>query len=338
MGPWDPDSTQKGIAGSKESIIYLSEKLADIGYEVTIIGNPPPNSPYSSAESNPRYVPFDFVPETKFDYAIAWRMWWVAEALKYIADKIYYWPHDIYLRNIQKEEIDTFEEVFWLSNWQRDRCISINPAFEKFATIYGNGINLEDLEPIAERKNPYACIYASNYARGLKTLLNCWPQMKARFPKATLDIYYGWASWSGFTPEEESALREQIDRLSSLGVTEHGLVGHKELNKAYSQASLWTYPCNGNETFCISALKAQGSGAIPVVINCSALKETVRHGYLCSSPEEYPATLMRAMEEIDKISLNERKKMRNFIAEAYTWKKIAEKWHTAFESIPKHIE
>jgi hypothetical protein len=68
-----------------------------------------------------------------------------------------------------------------------------------------------------------------------------------------------------------------------------------------------------------------------VVINCSALGETVQHGYLCSSPEEYPATLLRAMEEVDKISLDERKKMRDFIAESYTWKKVAQKWKTAFE-------
>lgn len=328
---WDPDSIKKGITGSFEAVIYLSEQLAKLGYQVTVFGNPPKLSPYTEITANPRYVATDYLPITKFDYAIAWRLFGAGKQLKNIANRVYFWPHDTAFMLYSQEEIDAYHEIFWLSKWQREQWLSFNPSLANFINIYGNGINPDDFEPIIERANPYSCIYASNYAKGLIPLLDCWPEIKRSFPRATLDIYYGFCSWSGFTTEQEEALKKQINDLSSLGVTEHGLIGHKELHQAFSRASFWIFPCIGKETFCITALKAQIAGAVPVVIKDSALQDTVRHGYACTDPKDYLSTLITAMENAEKITLEERKKMKNFILEDYTWAKIAEKWKTAFE-------
>lgn len=329
--PWDPDSTLNGIAGSGEAVIYLSEQLVKLGYEVTVIGNPPDHSPYSKETANPRYVTNSLIPIAKFDYAISWRLFGVGKQLKNIANKVYFWPHDTAFMSYPQEEIDAYREIFWLSKWQREQWLSFNPSLAKYTNIYGNGINPDDFEPIVERANPYSCIYASNYAKGLIPLLDSWPEIKRRFPRATLDIYYGFCSWSGFTTEQEEALKNQIIDLSSLGVAEHGLIGHKELHQAFAQASFWTFPCIAKETFCITALKAQIAGAVPVVIKYSALQETVRHGYACTDPKDYLSTLITAMENAEKITLEARKRMKNFILEEYTWAKIAEKWKAAFD-------
>ena len=329
--PWDPDSTKHGITGSFEAVIYLSNELAKLGYQVTVIGNPPKNSQFTDVISNPRYVPEDFVPTSKYDYAISWRVYWSIKLLINIAHKVYFWPHDIALKPYQKDIIESYDEIFWLSNWQRNQWVTLNPSLAKYINIYGNGINPDEIEPMTERTNPYSCIYASNYGRGLETLINCWPAIKKRFPKATLDIYYGWCSWSGLTAEQEVSLKNKISQLEPLDVKEHGLVGHKELHKAYSKASFWTYPCNGNETFCISAIKAQASGAIPVIITNSALQETVRHGYTCTTPEEYLSILLTAMQNAENITLQERIAMKQSVIEKYTWKNIAEKWKAVFD-------
>ena len=226
--------------------------------------------------------------------------------------------------------IEGFDDVLWLSKWQREQYSSVNPPFEKFSRIFGNGINPEQFEPIQERENPYSCIYGSNYGRGLEQLIDLWPIVKHRFPRATLDIYYGWQSgWGMFSAHQEKILRGKIERLS--GVTEHGQVGHDELNQAYAKASFWTYPCQFPETFCITALRAQFAGAIPVVIQGAALHETVRHGYRCTRPDEYLQLLSRALGDAEKITLDERKKMSEFISNEYTWKVIANKFNQLFE-------
>ena len=126
-------------------------------------------------------------------------------------------------------------------------------------------------------------------------------------------------------------MRRQIQNYASLGVVDHERVGHEELNRAYANASIWAYPCIAPETFCITALRAQASGAIPVVIEGTALSETVRDGFKCSAPEEYLATLLRAMKNAEQFSLNDRKKLRTFVFEEYSWKKIAEKWDSVFQ-------
>lgn len=328
---WDPDSIKSGITGSEEAVIYISQKLADKGYKVLVFGKPPQNSPYSKETSNPRYVPFNFLIPSKFDIAIAWRMPGAATQLKNIAHKVYLWPHDTIYQTIPLNEINAFTDVLWLSQWQRAQWVAVNPGFVKFQNIYGNGVNLDQFAPIQERENPYSCIYGSNYGRGLAILLQIWPRIKEQFPQATLDIYYGWKHWGLLSNEQEAIMREQVKNLENSGVKEHGLVGHEELNQAYAKASFWTYPCIMPECFAITALRAQASGAVPVVIQRTALQETVRSGYKCAEPKDYLQTLIQAMQEAPTITREQRQQMRTFVGNEFTWDKIADKWIKTFE-------
>ncbi len=271
--PWDPDSIKSGIAGSEEAVIYISQHLVDLGYDVIIFGDPPLHSQHSSLSANPRYVDVNFDDYPRLDIAISWRMYALAGDLKKIANKVYLWPHDMCSNILSKEEIKAFDGVLWLSEWQKTNWTTINPGLKKFTTTFGNGINPSQFSSIIERENPFSCIYASNYARGLDLLLSIWPEVKRDFPKATLDIYYGWEGFGILSEEKANNLRYSINNLSELDVSEKGKVGHEELNCAYSKASFWTYPCTNIEVFCISALRAQFSGAVPVIIRGSALSE-----------------------------------------------------------------
>ncbi|MBS0626853.1 MAG: glycosyltransferase family 1 protein, partial [Verrucomicrobia bacterium] len=245
---WDPDSIKSGITGSEEAVIYMSEQLADLGYKVTVFGKPPLNSSYSEQGQNPRYLDVKTFDNAKavYDIAISWRMPVLASELKKCARKVYFWPHDrTFPLRLAKEQIEAFDDVLWVSEWQRKEWISKNPKFEKFTNIFGNGINPNQFKTVTKRKNPYSCIYGSNYGQGLSVLLDIWPKIKEEFPKATLDIYYGWRHFGFLTAEQEAKMRKQIVDLQPLGVIDHGMVGHYELNEAYSKASFWTYPCIG---------------------------------------------------------------------------------------------
>lgn len=329
---WDPDSVKTGITGSEEAVILIGQKLASLGYQVTVFGDPPVNSPYSQPSANPRYVQTHFDDGAKFDIAVSWRSPERAMELKRRANKVYFWPHDTCCNAIPEEQVSGFDDVLWLSQWQREQWISRNPSFAKFNKIFGNGIDPAQFQMVGERTNPYSCIYGSNYSRGLEILLDIWPSIKEKFPQATLDIYYGWQHWGQLTLEKEIKMRGQIMTLAALDVREHGMVGHEELNQAYARASLWAYPCIAWETFCITGLRAQLAGAVPVVIRGSGLQETVRHGLACSASDEYAALLERAMREVEDMTVDKRKEMGEFILQEYTWEVIASKWRDLFDS------
>lgn len=140
VAPWDPDSIKKGITGSEEAVVYISLELAKLGYSVTVFGDPPKNSFYSHESSNPKYLPIDQFTNEFVDIAIAWRMSGLPSLLKQFSKNIYLWPHDTLYQKMEEEEILGFDDVFWLSNWQRNQWISVNPLFSKFNNIFGNGI------------------------------------------------------------------------------------------------------------------------------------------------------------------------------------------------------
>jgi glycosyltransferase involved in cell wall biosynthesis len=328
LPPWDPETIRTGITGSEEAVIYVSQHLAKQGWKVIVFADPPKDSIYSCIDANPRFVDLDFFSTDLLDVAISWRMPHIGKQLRRFARKVYFWPEDTIDRRVSVDMVDAFDDVLWISKYQREQWMSITPEFARFTSIFGNAINPEEFSQAAERDNPYSCIYGSNYARGLEILLDIWPALIRHYPRATLDIYYGWQHWGCLAREKEAKMKRILPNLRN--VQEHGLVGHAELNRAYSNASFWTYPCIMPETFCTTAIRAQMGGAIPVIIDGSALKETVRHGYRCAKPQDYLATLLKAMSQAESISLTDRRKMKQFVLQEYTWEKIAARWSALF--------
>jgi glycosyltransferase involved in cell wall biosynthesis len=332
-GDWDPDKVKTGLTGSEEAVVYMSQELANLGYDVTVYANIPPSSPYSTSKSNPRFIEIGSR-TTHCDIGISWRMPFSGSLLKSIAQKAYLWPHDCLTfspAKLSEEDINAFDGVLWLSESQRKQWSSYYSGFGQFTDIFGNGIPAAQFSPILQRENPYSCIYGSSYDRGLHLLLDVWPAVKERFPRATLDIYYGAKLMH---PTEVAIIYSRLSKMTHLDVREHGAVGHEELTRAYERTSFWTYPCTAPqvETFCITALRAQFAGAVPVILEGGALKETVQHGYKCSLAQEYLDTLLKAMREAETISIEQRKLQREFVLEKYTWLGIASRWKQLFDS------
>lgn len=334
VSAWDPDSILEGISGSEEAVIYMAEELARLNYEVYVIGNPPHRSKHSQTEANPRYIVQEDL-NFFLDIAISWRVPFKAPDLRRLAHQVYLWPHDSWHQPLLDSRTYHFDDVLWLSNWQREQWISVIPAFVRYKKVFGNGIDITSFGPIRSRTNPYSCIYASNYGNGLEELLQIWPNVKCLYPLATLDVYYGWQHWGLLNAQEEGHLRHLVQELKKLDVNEHGKVSHLKLNEAFEKTSFWTYPCSNPEAFCITALRAQYAGAIPVVIKCGALAETVRHGYMCCDPLDYQNLLLKAFCDSENISFNQRTQMRSFIDCQYTWFHIAKEWKELFENFHK---
>lgn len=139
------------------------------------------------------------------------------------------------------------------------------------------------------KKRPNSVGYFSAYYRGLECLLGMWPEIQRRVPGATLDIYYGWESWTSLQGEDDfyHRMEEKFEELKDQGVTVHGRVSHEELAKAMSGIQVWAYPTEFPEIHCITALKAQEAGCYPVVTNVAALNETVQSGVKIATKKIY---------------------------------------------------
>jgi glycosyltransferase involved in cell wall biosynthesis len=329
LPPWDPDSIYTGVGGSEECIIYSAEALKNWGFKVSVLNNMINKEKYSNPSINPCYAGYlrkdDF-----FDVSILHDDPQFSAILRERTRKLFFIPNNHCQNPLTEKEITAFDDILWLSSWQRNQWCSVSPGLAKFTKIFGNALQASQFKPLQERKNPYSCIYASDYGRGLYKLLDIWPNIKEKFPLATLDVYYGLRNWKRLSPEEEECIRERLQAFKTLGVTDHGRVGHFELATAFSKASMWTYPCNYPETFCITGIKAQFAGAVPVIVERDALAETVKFGFKCLDENDYEDLLINAMSQIETISLEERKKMGRFIRDNFTWEKMTSKWMELF--------
>jgi glycosyltransferase involved in cell wall biosynthesis len=85
---------------------------------------------------------------------------------------------------------------------------------------------------------------------------------------------------------------------------EFGYTGlpESDMRAKYESAKVWVHPGLGVELFCISALKAQAAGCVPVVIPNMALKETVRVGVFARSLAHFEHSLIDLCKDSERIA------------------------------------
>lgn len=171
--------------------------------------------------------------------------------------------------------------------------------------------------------------YYSSYDRGLECLLDMWPKIKERVPEATLDIYYGWNQFDKFHAKDPQKMKwkwQMIRKMNQDGVKEHGRVNHTDLAKAMKEIQVWAYPTEFTEIHCITALKAQEAGCIPVTTNVGALKETVLSGWKTDTESIYTDEFAQG-EFIKRLilALQGEKAFKELVPNRY-WPDVAKIW------------
>ena len=333
---WDPDVVRtRGHGGSEEAVVYVAESLARLGCQVTVYGNPPADTLHGFPACNPRFVERARLAEhardatQRFDAAVVWRFPWVVAEIVPLAARTMLWLHDACPPGtrlpVPAEQLDA---VMFLSHAQYE--MSGGPAFVPPARCFltANGIVLDQFtRHDGITRDPYRCVYASNYFRGLEVLLRAWPRVKAHHPRASLDIYYGWQTWMQTPAGWETMLRDLLASVAPLDVREHGRIGQEQLARELSSAAFWTYPCTYPETFCITGLKAQMAGCVPVYVERAALAETIVDGFRCADPLAYADLLIEALAHAgdEELLAGMRARMRAW-ALRHSWDRIAETW------------
>lgn len=348
--PWDPLDTVKGLPGSEECAVYGSQELANRGHIVDLYLDPPKQSIWRSNFSNPRWLSVDdwLNPQNMatYDLVLMWRRFDI-DTGRLRGRKVFFWGHDSPPRlppGTQFPMFPKFDGNLILSKHHRQQ-FSIWPGFDIVPYIIsGNGIVPEQFSNPMQITNPYSMGYFSNYSRGLEVLLYIWQDIRKEFPQATLDICYGREHWGTMSDQQLQALVSKIEAYKSLGVTEHGKIGHLELAKIMQSTSIFTYPClTMGETYCITAIKCQAAGCIPVTTRIAALNETV-HPEAPSIPlitdldqvNEYKELLLNTLRRIrdsdPEVIKSERNKYIEFTRN-HSWSACVDKWLQLYSQV-----
>jgi glycosyltransferase involved in cell wall biosynthesis len=352
LGTWDPFDTIKGLPGSEECAVYASQELADQGHNVTLYMNPHKDSIWRSPFSNPRWLPentWHIQGNTDiYDLVLMWRRFDVDTGRKR-GKIVFFWPHDSPFQSVNYPNFPKFDGICVLSEHHR-RQLSVYPEFDKIPyVICGNGLVTDQFTtPMQSAKdaNPYSLGYFSNYSRGLGIVINIWPDIRREFPTASLSICYGRENWNTISAENLKIITDKIEEYQAIGVVECGKVGHVELASIMQNTSVWCYPCNtDSETFCITAVKAQAAGVIPVTTRIGALNETV-HPHAPQIPlirnekdvQNYKdlllSTLRRIRDSDPEEITQERLKYIEF-GHKFSWSSCVNKWLQLYETVKK---
>lgn len=183
-------------------------------------------------------------------------------------------------------------------------------------------------------RDPHRIIYTSSYDRGLINLLLMWDKIREEVPDATLHVFYGWNTYDSMvlkgvrTPEFKNMM---VQAMNKPGITDHGRIGQKQLAKEVAKSGIYAYPSFFQEISCISAMRAQIAGAIPVTTDYAALAETVKfgikvHGQAGDGVNELYCKELIALLKDEKRQEEIRKEMVSKARGIFSWERVARQW------------
>lgn len=349
VGEWSPASVKTGVGGSEEAVIHLSQELKKLGWKVTVYANPGPDA---GDHEGVMYLPYyKLNPFDEFNVLILWRTIGAVD-FNPKAKLTMVWMHDVpNIADFTPERVNKVDKIAVLSEFHKSLLkISENgtvvdmPSKKVFLTSNGI-IKMKPSKRV--KRDPKRMIYCSSPDRGLIYLLKMWPDIIKEVPDANLHVFYGFDTYDVLHAGNPARMKWKqmiLDAMKQPGIVYHGKVGHTELQKEFAQSGIWAYPTDFDEISCISAMKAQALGAIPVTTTQGALKETVRNGIkvdmnmlLPESQEEYKKQLIKMLKNT-KNQEELRPSMMKWAQEYFLWSKVAQQWDAQLRTMLQHPE
>jgi glycosyltransferase involved in cell wall biosynthesis len=274
---WDGETARtKGLGGSEEAVVNLSEAFAANGWNVTVYNN---CGGSESKIGGVTYKPFwMWNYRDKQDAVILWRS---ARALDHEinSEKVLLDLHDVIpAGELNKRRIARVDTILVKSMAHRELFPEVPD--DKFKVVQ-NGIHWKDMQGDEER-DPMLLINTSSPDRSMMTLVDLFAEVKKEVPEARLEWAYGFHVFDSVHASHSKQgewKKELVKKIEETdGVTALGRIGHKDVAKLYQKAGVFAYPTAFFEIDCISARKAQAAGAVPVATDFAALNETIQHG------------------------------------------------------------
>lgn len=286
--PWGPWRILKdGTGGSEESVIYLAREFADRGLNVEVFA-PLDNGRHRGVhvEGRVRWFPLDSFDPTKPipGISIACRAPWALRYQAFTPERTYVWHQDAEYSMGWTPAVARAVRHLWVSKWQRAellKAVGMKPAdpsalFDDTGVVCGDAIPRSAVDtrfPLS--RDPFSVVYTSSPLRGLVSLLDIWPMIRASFPDANLSVFYGWATAPGQTAGYQTYVMDRVRQAK--GVEWVGRVPQRELEEILVNKSIWAYPAGATgfpEGYCIAGVRAAAAGLLPVYRRHAAMGET----------------------------------------------------------------
>jgi GR25 family glycosyltransferase involved in LPS biosynthesis/tetratricopeptide (TPR) repeat protein len=247
----------------------------------------------------------------------------------FTSDTLFLMAHDTHFMNnlsgcdLTSEEIissnlNKITGCICLTNWHSELYKGLYPNLK--IDVINNGISIE-LFPQRYKKIKSSFIYTSGSIRGLKRLLELWPEITKVLPDATLNI----SSYEEFPKNDFD--RELNDIINSFDNVFHlGKLNQKKLYNIMDKSEFWLYPCSFKETSCITAMEMMMSEVICMYYPIAGLTDTMNgHGVQVSQGNEVETLKnLTNKEEIIKLSKE--------YAVNCSWENRAREWEKVLNS------
>jgi glycosyltransferase involved in cell wall biosynthesis len=327
--------------------VCLARELDKLGYRVTMMCDCPEPGIKDGNIEYWHYSQYgDYVDQYWIDYFISSR---TTDTLKFPvrAGKIYVMIHDIFLLSERAQLFpDKVTKYCVLSDWHRNFFSGYHGVSNDKIVNTANGIDFSRYDVEVER-DPYRMFWSSSLDRGLDTLLYLFPFIKKEIPKLELHIFYGLFNW-----RKSAELRNDLEQLKKIGDLEriiantegvvfHDRVGQRELAIEQKKSSLWAFPTDFEEVFCITSIEAQRAGCPVIASNYAGLQTTIgKSGVLIGSgnkgesyTQAYRQEFLNKCIEIldDSQKWNEWSEKGFENTKKYSWANVALMWKKLFE-------
>lgn len=338
---WDWNAShvyETGIGASEETIVFLAKALAEEPRRRVSVFGPLPV--IGSVEGEEVKHGVHYQPNTRYFAAknrgkvVVSRQPTVGVQLEeYLGDtpKLL-WLQDATYPDLNARVAEHYERIIVVSNWHKQAMHDRHGVpLDKMYVSY-NFLVPEHFTPesMPERQR-HRFFWGSSPDRGLLNILEMWPAIRAKWPDATLYVYYGWEGLkklAAINPTVGPMFRRMWARWLELkkqpGVVDVGRVNHERIAREMLASDVFWYPGSFEETGCSSASKAMAAGCVPVVHPIAALPETASDGVFYSARredegwEEYTARGLAALEQAFAYSDKQRAEMREKALEKYS--------------------
>lgn len=189
-------------------------------------------------------------------------------------------------------------------------------------------------------------LWASSYDRGLFWLLQMWPDIRKKYPDATLSICYGWKTYDALmanNPERQQWKVHMISMMHQEGVKELGRLGKDELNKLTDECGILAYCSDFFEIFCINVVNSQLRGCVPVTTSKGALVETNKCGIIVDGDITDKEVQKEYLNALLDLMGDERKRAKmakegKEWAKKFDWSLVAKDWSDEMKSVEQTVK
>lgn len=183
------------------------------------------------------------------------------------------WVHDM-PKDVDPFRLKNFDAIVFVSQWQRDIFLAINPDLINTSYVIANTIPFEKTwVSHYEEDDTFRVVYHTTPHRGLDIAIDAFNLFHKKVPNSTFDVY---SSFKVYGIEQKDAdFKHLFDKIEqSPGIRRCPSLPNDAMMGALSRYHCFLYPSTWYETSCLSLMEALASGLVCIHTNLGALTET----------------------------------------------------------------